>query len=58
MATSDTFISDLSVTVQLSTSDHNTIIKTNLVGKATNSTASVPYWDFEHADYALLLIHI
>jgi len=53
IATSDTFLSDLSVTVPLSTSDHNTIIlKTNLVGKATNSTASVPYWDFEHAEYA------
>jgi len=55
MATSDTFLSDLSVTVQLSTSDHNTIIlKTNLVGKATNSTESVPCWDFEHADYAAI----
>jgi len=55
MATSDTFLSDLSVTVPLSTSDHNTIIlKTNLPGKATNSTASVPYWDFEHADYTAI----
>ena len=55
MATSDTFLSDLSVTVPLSTNDHNIIIlKTNLVGKATNSTASVPYWDFEHADYTAI----
>ena len=55
MATSDTFLSDLSVPVPLSSSDHNTIIlKTNLVGKATNSMASVPYWDFEHADYAAI----
>ena len=44
----------MSVTVPLSTSDHNTIIlKTNLVGKPTNSTAS-PYWDFEHADYTAI----
>ena len=56
MATSDiTFLSDLSVTVPLSTSDHNTIIlRTNLVSPATNSTISAPYWDFEHADYAAI----
>jgi len=24
------------------------------VGKATNSTASVSYWDFEHADYTAI----
>jgi len=53
MATSDTFSSDLSVTVPLSTSDHNTIIlKTNLGAKATKITTSLPCWDFEHADFA------
>jgi len=48
----DTFLSDLSVTVLLSASDHNMIIlKTNLEAKAANLSVSLPYWDFEHADY-------
>jgi len=59
MATSDTFLSDLSVTVPLSTSDHNTIIlKTNLEAKATKITTSLPYWDFEHADYASINVYL
>ena len=59
MATSDTFSSDLSVTVPLSTSDHNTIIlKTNLGAKATKITTSLPCWDFEHADFASINVFL
>jgi len=28
------------------------ILKTNLEAKATKITMSLPYWDFEHGDYA------
>jgi len=53
VATSNTFLGDLSVTVPLSTSDHNMIIlKTNLEAKATKITTSLPNWEFEHEDYA------
>jgi len=43
-----TFLSDLSVTVLLSAM---IILKTNLEAKAANLSVSLPYWDFEHADY-------
>jgi len=52
MATRNTFLSDLSVTVPLSYD--MIILKTNFEAKATNIMTSLPYWDFEHADYAFL----
>ena len=52
LSTSDTFLSDLTVTVPLSTSDHSAVLfRTNLVSAAIGSVGSVPYWDFERADY-------
>ena len=52
MATSDTFLEDLTVCAPLGTSDHNTVIfKTNVLIETKGSSSSAPYFDFAHADY-------
>jgi len=52
MATSDTFLEDLSVSVPLGTSDHNTVIfKTNISAYSMDQETSVSYYDFVQGDY-------
>jgi len=52
MATSDTFLEDLSVSVPLGTSDHNTVIfKTNISACSVDQETSVSYYDFAKGDY-------
>ena len=52
MTTSDTFLEDLSVSVPLGTSDHNTVIfKTNIQANIGDQGTTVSYYDFAEADY-------